>query len=94
MLLDEPTASMDAQLEARVMQHLFREISPHSVLVLVTHKPHVLPLVNRIIVMDRGRIVLDGPRDEVLQRLRPPAAAPAQAPKASQAVAPGSVVLR
>jgi ATP-binding cassette subfamily C protein LapB len=53
-----------------------------------------LPLVNRIIVMDRGRIVLDGPRDEVLQRLRPPAAAPAQAPKASQAVAPGSVVLR
>lgn len=86
MLLDEPTASMDAQLEARVMQHLFREISPQSVLVLVTHKPHVLPLVSRIIVMDRGRIVLDGPRDEVLQRLRP--VAPAN-PAANTSAGPG-----
>lgn len=88
MLLDEPTASMDAQLEARVMQHLFNEISDQSVLVLVTHKPHVLPLVNRIIVMDRSRIVIDGPRDEVLKILRPstPAVtATTQAAKASQA---------
>ena len=93
MLPDEPTASMDAQLEARVMQHLFREISAQSVLVLVTHKPHVLPLVNRIIVLDRGRIVLDGPRDEVLQRLRPVAAAtPAAqaAPPQAQAQRPAS----
>jgi len=103
MLLDEPTASMDAQLEARVMQHLFREISPQSVLVLVTHKPHVLPLVSRIIVMDRGRIVLDGPRDEVLQRLRPVApanpaantsAGPGQAQRPPAAAQATSVVLR
>jgi ATP-binding cassette subfamily C protein LapB len=91
MLLDEPTASMDAQLEARVMHHLFKEMPPDSVLVVVTHKMAMLPHVNRIIVVDRGRIVQDGPRDEVLARLRDlqarrplaPATAPAAAGSAS-----------
>ena len=70
MLLDEPTASMDAQTEVRVMTHLFQEIKPDSTLVIVTHKPNFLPLVQRIIVVDKGRIVIDGPRDDVLNRLR------------------------
>jgi ATP-binding cassette subfamily C protein LapB len=72
MLLDEPTASMDTQLEARVMKHLFEDISPDSVLVVVTHKLGLLPHVNRIIVVDKGRIVADGPRDQVLSRMRQP----------------------
>jgi ATP-binding cassette, subfamily C, bacterial LapB len=70
MLLDEPSASMDAQLEARVMRHLFQEIAPSSVLVIVTHKLAVLPHVTRIIVVEKGRVALDGPRDVVLARLR------------------------
>lgn len=70
LLLDEPTASMDAPLEAKVMRHLFEEISPDSALVVVTHKPAVLPRVNRIIVVDRGRILLDGPREAVIDKLR------------------------
>lgn len=74
MLLDEPTASMDTQLEARVMQHLFQEMPSDSLLVVVTHKTAILPLVNRVIVVDSGRIVLDGPRDAVLARLRSGAA--------------------
>ncbi|PUE27539.1 ABC transporter [Limnohabitans sp. Jir72] len=74
MLLDEPTASMDAQLENRVMHHLFNELAPESLLVVVTHKPALLAWVNRIIVVDQGRIVLDGPRDLVLARLRGTAA--------------------
>lgn len=69
MLLDEPTASMDVQLEARVMKHLFQEAPPESVLVVVTHKVGMLPHVHRIIVVDKGRIVMDGPRDQVLARL-------------------------
>lgn len=76
MLLDEPTASMDGQLEMRVMQHLFEEVRPDSALVVVTHKPGMLPHVKRLIVMDQGRIVLDGPRDQVLARLRGAAATP------------------
>jgi ATP-binding cassette subfamily C protein LapB len=70
MLLDEPSASMDSQLEARVMRHLFQEIAPSSVQVIVTHKLAVLPHVTRIIVVDKGRVVLDGPRDTVLARMR------------------------
>ena len=70
MLLDEPTASMDAQLEARVMQHLFQEVARDSLLIVVTHKPSLLVHVGRVIVLDQGRIVMDGPRDEVLARLR------------------------
>ncbi|QHE87174.1 type I secretion system permease/ATPase [Hydrogenophaga sp. BPS33] len=69
MLLDEPTASMDVQLESRVMKHLFQEAPPESVLVVVTHKVGMLPHVHRIIVVDKGRIVMDGPRDQVLARL-------------------------
>jgi ATP-binding cassette subfamily C protein LapB len=37
---------------------------------VVTHKPALLAYVNRVIVLDKGRIVLDGPRDAVLARLR------------------------
>lgn len=82
MLLDEPTASMDAQVEARVMQHLFQEIAPDSALVVVTHKTAVLTHIQRLIVVDQGRIVADGPRDQVLARLRNASAqaAPASAP--------------
>ena len=75
MLLDEPTASMDTQLEARVMKHLFEDIAPSSVLVVVTHKMGLLPHVNRIIVVDKGQIVADGPRDQILARMRQPQAA-------------------
>ena len=74
LLLDEPTASMDAKLENRVMQHLFEQMPRESAIVVVTHKPAALTYVNRILVVDKGHVVLDGPRDEVLQRLRQPVA--------------------
>ena len=79
MLLDEPTASMDAQLEARVMQHLFQGISPKSALVVVTHKPALLTHIQRLIVLDQGRVLMDGPRDAVLAKLRPASAPQGQA---------------
>jgi len=43
--------------------------------VLITHRPPLLKLVNRIILMDRGRVMLDGPRDKVLEQIRPSKAA-------------------
>jgi len=79
MLLDEPTASMDARLEARVMQHLFQEIAPESVLIVVTHKVALLPHVNRVIVINKGQVSIDGPRDEVLARMRGGSGAQAEA---------------
>jgi len=79
LLLDEPTASMDGALEAMVMKHLFSGLPPDSTVVAVTHKPALLPHVSRLIVLDRGKIVLDGPRDQVLARLQKATAAGAAA---------------
>ena len=70
--------------------------SKDKTMVVVTHRPQVLQIVNRIIVMDNGKVVMDGPRDLVLQKLmqneaqsaKPAAAAQAQAP-APQAGAAG-----
>lgn len=74
LLLDEPSAALDAQLELLVMQNLFRALSPDTTIVLVTHKPALLMHVRRVILLEHGRIVTDGPRDEVLARAREQAA--------------------
>jgi ATP-binding cassette subfamily C protein LapB len=70
LLLDEPTASLDGQLEARVMKHLFQEIAPQSLLVVVTHKTAILPHIDRILVVHQGKVQIDGPKDKVLSELR------------------------
>lgn len=69
-LLDEPTASMDDEQEKRCMQVLAQEANAGKTIVFVTHKPSLLPLVNRIVVVVGSRIVLDGPRDSILKKLR------------------------
>lgn len=70
-LLDEPTASMDEGTERSILQLLRNQIGAKQTLVLVTHKPALLGLVDRIIVMTPQGIVMDGPRDAVLQQLAP-----------------------
>lgn len=69
MLLDEPTASMDVGTEARCLNALRSPQLASSTLVLVTHKPSMLAVVSRVLVMSRGQIVMDGPRDAVLAQL-------------------------
>jgi ATP-binding cassette, subfamily C, bacterial LapB len=90
MLLDEPTATMDDEQERRCLQVLAQEAQAGKSMVIVTHKPSVLPLVTRIIVIAGNSIVIDGPRDTVLQKLQEnnaqqqaAAQAAAQAPAAS-----------
>lgn len=89
-LLDEPTASMDGALEQHILGALAKSLQPEDVMVVVTHKPELLRLVNRIIVIANHQIVMDGPKDAVLQRLSqgrnqaPPAGA---SPSAQGAVA-------
>jgi ATP-binding cassette subfamily C protein LapB len=91
-LLDEPTASMDQGLEVKVIQMLQDELNarPSSTLVLVTHKPQMLVLVDRVIVFAQQRIVMDGPRDQVLQKLMEKPAAPEPAAQ-SRAPSPAPV---
>ncbi|GKX36388.1 hypothetical protein SOASR014_01270 [Pectobacterium carotovorum subsp. carotovorum] len=72
VLLDEPTASMDEQLESHVIHQLSSWLTGRT-LVLVTHRPALLKLVDRVVVMDGGRIVADGPRDQILKAVSKPA---------------------
>lgn len=81
-LLDEPTASMDEGLEMRSLAALRNVLKEEHTLVLVTHKPALLGLVERLIILTPAGIVLDGPRDQVLAQLQKgaPAPSPGQAP--------------
>ncbi|MBC3946364.1 type I secretion system permease/ATPase [Erwinia persicina] len=67
VLMDEPTASMDEQLEEHVIRQMQGWLSGRT-LVLVTHRPALLKMVDRIIVMDNGRVIADGPKDDILKR--------------------------
>lgn len=67
-ICDEPTNAMDIQAEMAFTKHI-EEQTKDKTLVLITHKQHLLSLVDRLILMDQGRIVMDGPRDDVLQAI-------------------------
>jgi len=69
MVLDEPTSNMDNLAEARVRQNLKAAIKDKTFL-LITHKMSMLELVDRVIVIDRGRVVADGPKQDVLEQLK------------------------
>jgi ATP-binding cassette subfamily C protein LapB len=88
VLLDEPTASLDEGTEQEVIRNLDTWLEGRT-LVVATHRYPILSIVQRVIVVDRGRIVLDAPRDEALAKLagkdNKPAAA-AKPPAAGAAV--------
>jgi len=69
LMLDEPTASMDAQLENKVMKHLFEELPKDATVLVATHKAGVLKYVDRLIVMDSGKVIMDGPKEAVIAKL-------------------------
>lgn len=69
LLLDEPTASIDPGSERRLYNHLLN-VTRNKTVILITHKSAVLGLVDYLILMDRGRIIAAGPRDEILQKLQ------------------------
>lgn len=68
LLLDEPTSAMDAAAEQQVMQGLSK-FMPGRTTILSTHRTPLLRLVDRVIVMEDGRVAMDGPRDKVLAAL-------------------------
>ena len=67
MLLDEPTAAIDDVSEKQLIDHLKGYLS-HRTLVVATHRRAVLELVDRILVVNDGKIVMDGPRDQILNQ--------------------------
>lgn len=72
-LLDEPTTGLDPNTETQILQALAqwaRKGEQPKTLIMVTHRPQVLEIVDRIIVVDQGRVVLDGPRAKVMEQLQ------------------------
>jgi ATP-binding cassette subfamily C protein LapB len=67
-ICDEPTNAMDIQAEAVFTKHI-KEQTEDKTLILITHRHHLLTLVDRIILMDQGRVIMDGARDEVLKSI-------------------------
>ncbi len=67
LLLDEPTASIDDVSEKQLIDHL-KDWLAHRTLIVATHRRAVLELVDRIVVVNDGKIVMDGPRDEILSQ--------------------------
>ncbi len=69
LILDEPTNSFDNTTESVVKQRLF-EYTRDKTLLLVTHKAPMLDLVERLLVIDDGKLVMDGPKADVLNALK------------------------
>jgi len=69
LLLDEPTSAMDNTGEERLKQRLSAVIGTKTLL-LVTHRASMLSLVDRLIIVDRGQIIADGPKSSVMEALK------------------------
>jgi ATP-binding cassette subfamily C protein LapB len=68
LVLDEPTSAMDNASESRFRDRLLQIIADKT-LILVTHRSSMLQLVDRLIVLDGGKVVADGPKQKVLESL-------------------------
>jgi ATP-binding cassette subfamily C protein LapB len=68
LLLDEPSNAMDNRTEEQFKARLAEQLDGRTLLV-ITHRASLLSLVNRIIVLEGGRVAADGPRDQVLAAL-------------------------
>ena len=69
LFFDEPTSAMDFTTEAAFKERL-RRFAAHKTMVIVTHRSSLIDLATRMIVVDDGRIVADGPREKVVQALQ------------------------
>ena len=69
LLLDEPTSAMDQSTERTIKTRL-ASFQQGRTTILITHRTSLLELVDRILVLDQGRVVADGPKEQVLEALR------------------------
>ncbi len=69
LLLDEPTSAMDFSTEAQITQRI-TAFAKNKTVLLVTHRTSLLSMVDRVIVIDNGRVVADGPRERIMEALQ------------------------
>ena len=93
LLLDEPTSATDVPSEQALIERLKR-IPQGRTVVIVTHRPSMLALVDRMIVIEQGKVIADGPKAQILSQAAQPPSAAGRAPSAPNSpqppVAPGS----
>jgi len=65
-LLDEPLANLDACLQQRIIGVFKQNMGPQQTLIVVGQQPALLDMVDRLCVLNAGRLILDGPRDKVM----------------------------
>src|SRR3979490_1909399 len=70
LFLDEPTAHFDPRREAESLERLKGITSADMTIIVSTHRPSLLNLVNRLLVFDQGKLIQDGPRDKEIEWLR------------------------
>ena len=70
LILDEPTSSMDIPSERQLILHLKKAILPGQTVFVATHRQGMLELVDRLLVLEGGRLVADGPRDAILDAMK------------------------
>lgn len=70
LYLDEPTGAMDSHTEALLVARLKDALSESQTLLVATHRPALFEICDRIIVLNEGRIVADGPKAEILKNLQ------------------------
>ncbi|MGX7950924.1 type I secretion system permease/ATPase [Tsuneonella sp. HG249] len=68
LVFDEPTSAVDSETEARLMTNLRKEFEGRT-LIVITHRPSLLNLVSRVILMSRGRIAMDGSPDSITRKV-------------------------
>ena len=71
LIFDEPTSAMDTPLEHHVIRQLQQYMTAQHTLILVTHKPSLLALVDRIIIVEDGKIIADGDKKTVMSTMFP-----------------------
>jgi ABC-type protease/lipase transport system fused ATPase/permease subunit len=91
VVLDEPNASLDAAGETALLRALFMAKSWGATVVIVAHQPQILAPIDQLLLLRHGRVEMFGPRDQVLERLRPPR--PLEAPAAPRPVRAGATAV-
>ena len=68
LIFDEPTTGMDNALEAHVQKKL-RAYTAGKTFIMITHRTSLLSLVDRLVLLDKGRMIADGPKQEIMDKL-------------------------
>jgi len=80
LVLDEPNSNLDDAGETALTKTVLQLKAKNKTIFLITHRPSAIAVVDRIMILQDGRIMVDGPRDAVLASLRPQPAAPHEPP--------------